>query len=502
MTTTETYDERLLAAIRELLDEMEIVSADFGDTVQEAVTAAKSRPIDPAAAQRLYTRVLRILRGDDGAVSDDEVAAQVRELLAELETPENLWGSVDLVERNGLKPHLVVPVPTFNGVAIPMYEGYVDVTTLELWKENHRVELHVKEFVEQNGREPEADELLQLVQGNLPLPSLSKRDPFNIEPLAKSIARKGVERSPILTDDGEPKDGNRRIAAARWVVMSGGFHPDEVERARWVKVWVAPPGTTEDQFDAVVVALNFEDDLKEKWPEFVKARLVVAEYRKDRAGIIGGVTPTREKRLKKDIADKFAITVTAVTRYIRMVQWAEDFETFHVDERGKNPAEVRYKADDIFQWFYEIQAGKSADKITVQMEDDPALRTVVYDLMFDVMDSGAQVRSLWKIVADDEARKQLTDAHDSLEQKNKKDALDLVKEAVTTADRNTATRKKIGFEGWARQAVERLGGATADSWQSIDSDQLNKLERAFVIAVGTIDGELTSRGERVMANRD
>lgn len=498
MTATETYDERLLAAIRELLDEMEIISADFGPTVQEAVTAAKSQPIDPAAAERLYTRVLRILHADE-AKSDEEIAAQVRELLAESEAPERPWGSVNLVKRSGLTPHPVIPVPTFNGVAIPMYEGYVDVTSLDLWKENHRVELQVKEFVEQNHRQPESDELLQLVQGSLQLPSMSKRDPFNIEPLAKSIARKGVERSPILTADGEPKDGNRRIAAARWVVNSGAFNHEEVERARWVKVWVAPPGTTEDQFDAIVVALNFEDDLKEKWPEFVKARMVVAEYRKDRNGVIGGVTTARDKQLKKTVADKYAITPAALTRYIKMVQWAEDFETYHTDERGKNPADVRYKADDVFQWFYEIQAGRSADKITVQMEEDPELRKVVYDLMFDVMDSGTQVRSLWKIVADDEARKQLTDAHDELERNNKKDALDLVKEAVTTADRNTSTRKKIGFEGWLRQAIERLGGAPPDNWRTLESVLLTNLQRVFVASTGVIEAELVSRGERSVA---
>ncbi|WP_157101969.1 hypothetical protein [Nocardia caishijiensis] len=492
------YDERLLAAIRGLLAEMEVISADFGPVVQEAVVAARSQAIDPATAERLYSRVLRILRQEGGSTPEVKIAAQVRELLVELAIPEHPWGNVNLVEKNSLKPHMVEPVPLFNGIPIVMYEGYVDVMSLDLWKENHRVELQVKEFTERNNREPDPDEVLQLVQGKLRLPSMTKNDPFNVAPLAHSIARKGVERPPILTADGEPKDGNRRIAAAKWVVSSGNFAPDEVQRARWVKVWVAPPNTTDDRFDAIVVALNFEDDLKEKWPEFVKARLVVDEYRKDRSGVVGGITPTRDRKLKKDVADKFAITTTAVTRYVRMVQWAEDFEAYHVDERGKEAAEVRYKADEVFQWFYEIQAGKSADKITVQMEEDADLRKIVYDLMFDVMDSGTQVRSLWKIVADEEARKQLHDAHESLERNEKKDALDLIKEAVTTADRNTATRKKIGFEGWLRQAVERLGGAPPDNWRTLDSSLLKELERVFVASNGVIEAELVTRGERLM----
>jgi hypothetical protein len=500
MTATEIHDDRLRDAIREMLGEIETLSADFGPTVQEAIAAAKTSSLEPAQAERLYTRVLRILRGESGdGASDDEIAAEVRQLLSEAAPkPDHPWGSVPLIERNGLTPHQVMPVPSFNNVTVGMWEGYVDVTKLDLWNGNHRVELQVAEFNDRNGREPSADELLQLVQGSLHLPSLDKKDPFNIDPLERSIARKGVERPPILTSDGVPMDGNRRIAAAKAVVSSVNFSADEVDRARWVKVWVAPIGTTPDQFDAIVVALNFEDDLKEKWPEFVKARLVVAEYRKERDGVVGGVTPTRDRALKKTVADRFAITTSAVTRYIRMVQWAEDFEDYHVAEQGKDASSVRYKADDIFQWFYEIQAGKSADKITTQMEEDPELRKVVYDLMFEVMDSGAQVRSLWKIVADPEAMKQLEEAHGSLERDNKKDALELVKEAVTTAGRNTATRKKLGFDSFLRSCVDRLGSAPPDNWRTLDESLLTDLERVFVASIGVIEAELVARGKRAV----
>ncbi|MCZ7421917.1 hypothetical protein O7605_20670 [Verrucosispora sp. WMMA2121] len=495
MITVES-DRRLRAAVRALLGEIETLTADFGPSVQDAVAAARATEVSPAEAERLYTRVLRLLRDRDTSWTDEQIADEVRKLLDGPGSPSsNPWGEVSLVERNGLSPHLVTPVPRFNNLAVPMYEGYVDVGDIDLWPDNHRVELQVAEFEDRNRRAPDPRELLELVQGKMRLPSLNKRDPYSIEPLAKSIARKGVERAPILTHEGVPMDGNRRIAAAK-AVLSGNFTREEKERARWVKVWVAPPGTTPDQFDAVVVALNFEDDLKEKWPEFVKARLVVDEYRKERDGEIGGVTTTRDNAIKKRVAEHFAITATAVTRYIRMVQWAEDFEEYHVHEQGRDQSAVRYKADDIFQWFYEIQAGKSADKITTQMEDDPELRKIVYDLMFEVMDTGTQVRSLWKVVADEEAMKQLEAAHDSLVRDNKKDALDLVKEAVNTADRNTKARKKLGFDSWLRSAVDRLGSAPPDNWRTLDSALLKDLQRVFVASTGVIEAELVSRGER------
>lgn len=496
MTTTEINPDGLAEAVRQLLGEIDTLTADFGDTVQRAVNYAKAHPIDPDQAEGLYRRVLRILREAKTGepVSEEEISTAVTKLLADEDPTYN--GSVPLVARNGLKPHLVKPVPTFNGKTVNMWEGYVNVAELDLWQGNHRVELQVTEFRERNqGREPESDELLQLVQGELKLPSLEKKDPYGIMPLATSIARKGVERPPILTDDGEPKDGNRRIAAAKYV-LSHDFNADEKENARWIKVWVAPKGTTEDQFDAIVVALNFEDDLREQWPEFIKARLVVDAYRTARDGVAGAVTPTQDKRLKKEVADRFAIKPPAVTRYIKMVQWAEDFENYHVDEAGKDAASVRYRADKIFQWFFEIQAGKTGDKITEQIEEDEELRRVVYDLMFDAMDTGTQVRSLWKVVADPEARQQLMQAHDSLEKQDKDDALALVKEAVTTADRNNAKRKQIGFDSFLRSCVDRLGAAPPDNWQTVESATLTDLERVFGASFGVIEGLLVARGER------
>ena len=41
-----------------------------------------------------------------------------------------------------------------------------------------------------------------------------------------------------------------------------------------------------------------------------------------------------------------------------MVRWAEDFEEYHAADDEKDAAKIRYRANDIFQWFYEIEAGR------------------------------------------------------------------------------------------------------------------------------------------------
>lgn len=499
--------ERLAEGLETLIEQAETLSADYAQVVQDAVQAAKEEPLDDEAARDLFVKILTILRTSGRALDADEsdrIAAEIRAEAAELvarrrrTTSDPAPGGDELVvhggltfhSRFGLRPRAVLPVPTFNGHPIMLTEGYVDVTTLPLWMDNHRVQLHVTEFREINHRDPEPEELLDLMHGDLPLPSLDDKDPFKLKELAASIARKGVERAPICTWEGEPKDGNRRIAASRMVLEDTTRSPEEKDRARWIRVWQAPEGTTEDQFEAIVVALNFEDDYKLRWPEYVKARLVVDRYRTLREDVRGVLNEKRKLELRKQVADQFAITQAEVKRYLEMVQWADDFEDYHTTERDKDAAAVRYKTNDIFQWFYEVQAGRGQDKLVAKIVQDEALREIVYDLMYDVLDSGLQVRNLYKVVADEAALDLLKRAHD---EPNQDQALKFVDAAIAEAAKNSPT-KKLGFEQFLRNAVDRLGSAPPDQWRNVDSALLADLRRVFHGALGAVEGELAVRG--------
>lgn len=482
---------------------------DLGPEIEAAVSEAAAHQLDEETARRLFTRLLTILKtGKDETTPAElvaEIEAEVRGLTAAPRQPggvdsstpvtlEALTGKVDLIHWNGLTPHPVRPIPMFHGKHIAMFEGYVDITTVDLWEENDRADLNVQEFVEINDRRPEQQELFSLMTGQLRLPSLSKKDPFKIVELANSIARKGVERPIILTADGLLGDGNRRATAAKYVVETPGYSPEEKERARFVRAWVTPPGLTDDEFDAIVVALNFESDHKEDWPEYVKARRVVDDYRLRRSGVTGRFTTKDDSEIKKAVASRFAIKTNEVTRYLKMVQWADDFRDYHL-ENGREAAEVRYRTDEIFQWFYEIDAGspkKGEVKITDRIDQDDALKTVVYDLMFDVLDSGLQVRQLHKVVADQPARDLLLQAHQTAAT-SPDQALNIVREAISEAQKN-GPAAKIGFEQHLRTVVTRLGSASLDQWQDVDTDLLKDLWRVINGATGPIASELKLRG--------
>jgi hypothetical protein len=488
------------AALAELIDSATILSEDHGELVSAAVREAVEHPLDEQRARQLYTRILKILRHHDAdELADfereriaDEVRAEVEKVIASVDRPK-ATGGLELITHNGLTPRDVVPVPTFNNKPIPMVEGYVEVDKLQLWPGNHRLALAVAEFEERNSRPPEPDELLKLMQGSILLTGVKNpTDPFKLKPLADSIARKGVETPPIVTFDGEPKDGNRRIAASLMVVHGKGYSAAEKERARYIRVWRAPKGTTEDQFEAIVVSRNFESDYKEDWPEYIKGRLVVEEYALRKSQVKGRITRPELKRIREELAKDFAIKPGEVERYNKMIYWADDFSAYHEAIANRDPAVVRTKTEKNFQWFYELDAGRGNEKLTRRLEGDDELKAVVYDLMFDVLDSGAQVRDLYRVVNDAESSRMLLKAHE-IKDSDPVRSLDIVEDAITEAKRRNVKRRSIGFEAYLKTMVDRMGATPPDQWNGIDTELLLDVKRIMEANLGSIDAQLSSR---------
>jgi hypothetical protein len=488
------------ADIEELVDSATTLSEDFGAEVESAVRSAREHPLDARRARSLYTRIVEILRAHDGDLDDEaravvaaEVHRQVEEIVGSVERPAALADEDFFVEHNGLRPRQVVPTPSFHEKTVEMTEGYVDIEKLKLWKGNHRISLQVQEFEEHHGREPEEDELVPLMHGSILLPSLDKADPFELKPLADSIARKGVETPPIVSYEGEPKDGNRRIAASLLVVYGRGYDSAQKHRARHIRVWRAPEKTTEDQFEAIVVSRNFERDHKKPWPEYIKAQLVVHEYEMRQRAIKGKVTRGELKKIREEVARDFAIKPEEVGRYDAMIRWSEDFTAYHLEE-GRDPAAVRYKTEKNFQWFYELNAGKGDAKLTRKLDGDDELKAVVYDLMFDVLESGTQVRSLYQVVDNADTAQMLLKAHEMVAQ-DPDAAAEEVNDAITEAKRRNVKRRSIGFEAYLKGMVERLGATPPDQWEKVDTELLLQVRRVMTSTLGAIEGEEKVRVE-------
>jgi hypothetical protein len=493
--------DNLAEATRELLARASALVIDH-DAELAALLGEETLPEMPRdRAEHFYARILTLVREREEGPLDDEAKGRLAEEVREILDERNSTESVQLVERFGAHPHPVTPSMNFNGVPVAMTEGYVDIDTLWLWPENPRSELHAAEFIEVNNRPPTHDELLGIVTGAISLPgSTAKKDPFNLRPLARSIARKGVERPLIITAEGLILDGNRRYCGSQLVRADGEFAPEQKDRARWVRAWKLEPTATPDQEQAIVVALNFEDDYKEPWPEYVKARQVVDLFDGlcERKG--AALTERHRRDIRKEVAKQFAISVGDVRRYVKMVRWADDFRNHHVDDGTYDAGSVRQRTNRIFQWFYEIDAGRGHEKLTNRIEGDDDLREVVYDLMWDVLDSGEQVRSLHKVIPDPDAYAKLLEAHkvreqgDGSENDRRQAALDLVGQAIddATARRKQQARAKSGFDEFLTTAVARFGAAAPDDWRKIDRELLREVLRVCHAATGSIEGVLAA----------
>jgi hypothetical protein len=415
-----------------LLRAAALVSAEVADEVELVLERGQADPLTPEELERLLTTVVTVVqrraadRGDEvTARALGDVPAVVRRILdvsARVEAAPPAQPAVRVGPYNGIQPRAVAPTPVFHGRSVPMDQGFVRTRDIQLWERNERLEIHLAQFRQREGRSPSSAELLDIMLSRMDLPGIpsdKREDQFEIEVLARSIAVNGVQKPPILAWDGRLLDGNRRVAACQFILHADSeeFTPDERKRAEHVFVWQLTEHATKDLEEAVVVALNFEPDHKEPWPEYVKARKVHDEWQAMLALEPRSPNGTRQAELKRLLSTRFALgpDTHVVNRYLKMVEWASDFEDFHITERKRDRFEVKHAASRYFQYFDELAKGERSG-VARALQDDDNFRHLVYDLLFQGKFSNwRQIRDL-KLInkaedAIDELRK-ARDAHD------------------------------------------------------------------------------------------
>jgi len=181
----------------------------------------KEKPLGPDEASRLLKTVITVLRrsaaqrGDNRAAKELEgdiqsLIDQVISVRRKLEPTdgddptsvvEARKKNLQLVPRKGIPVSPVSPRPCFHGREVPMNGGFVKTTDIALWDGNERLEIHLGQFEQKNGRRPYPDELLSIMLSTMDLPGIpeeDRKDQFAIAQLARSIAVNGV-RKPQLS---------------------------------------------------------------------------------------------------------------------------------------------------------------------------------------------------------------------------------------------------------------------------------------------------------------
>ena len=288
-----------------------------------------------------------------------------------------------------------------------MNGGFLKTADIDLWDDNKRLDIHLGQFSKQNGRAPASGELLDIMLSRMDLPGLDKEDQFAIVELARSIAVNGVRKPPIIDIDGTLLDGNRRVAACHYILNHDEFNSEERRRAEYIYVWQLTEHATDDEREAVVVSLNFEPDHKQDWPEYIKAREVYKEWHAMLALEPRMPNQRAQAAMKRELSKRFALgpEPAAVTRYLKMVDWAQEFDDYHSSDRGKDEFEVKHRSNRYFQYFDELAKGQRPGGVAHALGQDDAFRHLVFDLLFDgKFKNWRQIRQLKYIFENEDSR--------------------------------------------------------------------------------------------------
>lgn len=498
MDTINVQDE-----FKRLVADVYLISSDLGAVVEELIAEGQSHPLTTVEATQLLGTVVKRLKqraerdGHDGlsrALSGDLDSVVSRVVVARTRIAGISPHKTFLISYNGIDPKAVEPTPRFHGRDVPMYRGYVMTNDIDLWEQNARLEIHVGQFRRVHGRGPSARELLSIMLSELRLPGMAAGDEFEIEDLARSIAANGVQKPPILDGDGTVLDGNRRIAGCYLILNSDEFSAEEKKRVQYIFVWQLSEFVTTEDRDAVVVALNFESDHKKTWPEYVRARKIYDEWQTMLGTWPMPPNERQQQQMRKELSKRFAVDPSGgiVNRYIKMVELANEFEDYHISQKGHDEFETKYRANEVFQYFDELaKGGARSGGVAWTLGQNDTLRHLTFDLLFDgKFKNWTLVRHL----------KHVNDTHlmDSLvKARNEPDierAQELVEDTLTLARNRSVEARTVGINSRIEAFVELLEQMTVRTVRDeVKPELLMKLRDSLHLVDGLIVSVLEER---------
>jgi len=123
-----------------------------------------------------------------------------------------------------------------------------------------------------------------------------------------------------------------------------------------------------------------------------------------------------------------------------MVEMADDFEEYLVNEKRKDEYEVKHRANEKFQYFDELSKGTKPGGVAYTLEQDPSYKKLVFDLLYeDKFRNWTLIRKLKYY--DDDVRALLDRAR---EEKDPDEAEALIDQALTDASNRRRETRVVG----------------------------------------------------------
>ncbi|HZU32259.1 MAG TPA: hypothetical protein VFB79_14170, partial [Candidatus Angelobacter sp.] len=251
--------------------------------------------------------------------------------------------------------------------------------------------------------------------------------------------------------------------------------------------WQLTEHATEDDRNRVVVSLNFESDCKQDWPQYVKARKVFEAW----MDMLGSAYPApnarRQAQMKRELSQRFALgpNTTEVNRFLRMVQWADEFEEYHIEKCNRDAYEVKHRANEKFQYFDELSKGATPGTVAYTLNEDEALKHLAFDILYQrKFKNWSQIRDLRHVANNQEARDILRKARD-FEVRSEDDleaAQDIVEEAIAIVRAKRAEERSLGANTRIETFVKFLEELPVKAFRDeITADNLRRLLKALTL---------------------
>jgi hypothetical protein len=218
----------------------------------------------------------------------------------------------------------------------------VKVESIKGWQDNPRIRVLVAQFRNNMGRDPDQDDIYELMKSD---------ENSDLKRLRDDIISNGVRHPVWLSKNGKLLDGNRRYFAVRYALESLGESDTRRMAISTVPAYVLTENSDEEAERRVVVQMNFSDDLKKAWPDLVKAMMVYEDHQ----------TGLSERALQQ----KYDWSSSKVKSAIRTYGIIEEFRAFATEDKndedpdagglGKSDNEANDIANKHYQKFNEAQ---------------------------------------------------------------------------------------------------------------------------------------------------
>jgi hypothetical protein len=270
----------------------------------------------------------------------------------------------------------------FHGHEIPGWTGRINVKDIEGYVENKRLKFYLNRWRNRRGEtntEPTTQQIYEIMLEADQEEDKEDKKVFNLERLARSIQRNGVQEDVIVFLDAEGRtflwDGNRRFFSTMHIMTDDKFK-DCRNETQWLPCFVVEasgsPALDKKRQHAILTETNFVRKDAISWPTYIKAEEIWEQFniriKSDPED------PVLRRQIRSELADEYGLfnrgkaNPRQVEQWVAMVDLSNEFKEYQISEKGRDEDSVDLKISSDFFWYFD-ELNKKSVKDTLKDYD-------------------------------------------------------------------------------------------------------------------------------------